>query len=374
MNTLFEQTQHMLRERKEKAESGKFNCIPLPYPHLRKWIPGLERGKYILLTSMQKIGKTKFTDYTFVYKTIEFILSHPEIKVKILYFSLEESAVTKMLEYESYLLNKLSSSAVSISELRSVDRPIDGKLLDLLETKRYRQYIDKFEEIVEFASIRDKNPTGIRKTCWDYAERHGTFNHIEVPVKDKITGEITGTKRVLDSVNPYTPEDPDEYRIVIIDNASNISPESGMTLMQSIEKVSKDVIELRNVLGYTIIFVQHQAQNKEGLDARRMNAMEPSADGLADSKKTVRDVDLMLGLYAPYKYNQKIYDGYDISILGDYFRSLSIIEDREYGAAGLRCPLFFDGMTSSFEELPPSNYGSELQQFYDLIRNRQQLL
>lgn len=368
--TLFEQTQSMLKIKKERAEKGIVNCIPLPYRNLRKWIPGIEQGKYILLTSMQKIGKTKFVDYTFVYKTIEFLLDHPEVSAKILYFSLEESATTKMLEYMSYLLNKLSSIPLSISALRSVDRPIDGKILDLLETEQYKTYIDKFEEVVDFASIRDKNPTGIRKTCWDYAEKHGTFNHVEVPVRDKITGEVTGTKRVLDALNPYTPDNSDEYRIVVIDNASNISPESGMTLMQAIEKVSKDIIELRNILGYTIIFVQHQAQNKEGLDARRMNAMEPSADGLADSKKTVRDVDLMLGLYSPYKYNQKIYDGYDIGILGDYFRSLSVVEDREYGAAGLRCPLFFDGMTSTFEELPPSNYVAELNQFYNLIRSR----
>ena len=44
-----------LVERKQRAESGKFNCIPFPFPRFRNLLPGIERGKYLIITANQKL-------------------------------------------------------------------------------------------------------------------------------------------------------------------------------------------------------------------------------------------------------------------------------------------------------------------------------
>lgn len=39
----------------------------------------------------------------------------------------------------------------------------------------------------------------------------------------------------------------------------------------------------------------------------------PSSDGLADCKTTTRDANLVLGLYSPFKYGLREYEGYDVT-------------------------------------------------------------
>jgi len=74
-----------LEQRRDRILQGKYNCIPLPFPRFRNTFPGVEQGKYIIITANQKIGKSKFADKMFVYDSIFFMKEHPEFKAKILY-------------------------------------------------------------------------------------------------------------------------------------------------------------------------------------------------------------------------------------------------------------------------------------------------
>lgn len=150
-----------LRERKERAESGKYNCIPWPFPRFRELLPGTEMGKFIIVTANQKVCKTKFCDFVFVYETIFFLMAHPEVKVKMFYFCLEEGARKKFIEFQCHLLYRLDGIIISPTELASTDKdkPVPDKILDLLESDRYQTYIKKFEEVVEYVD-NEKNPTG----------------------------------------------------------------------------------------------------------------------------------------------------------------------------------------------------------------------
>ena len=65
---------------------------------------------------------------------------------------------------------------------------------------------------------------------------------------------------------------------------------------------------------------------------------------------------------------KKEYRNYDISKLEDYSRFLEVLEDRDYGANGFVCPLFFDGATSTFKELPLSTDTTRLNKYYQLIQ------
>ena len=183
---------------------------------------------------------------------------------------------------------------------------------------------------------------------------------------------MTGEKEIktkLDPDKPYSPNDEDEYRIIVIDNAANLTTESGMNMRETIDKMSKYCITLRNQLQYIVVLVQHQSLAGESIDAMKIDALKPSAANLGDAKTVVRDIDMLIGLYSPFKFNKREYFGYDISKLRGYSRFMEIIDDRNYGANNNICPLFFNGASSYWAELPLPNNTSEMNAVYSHIES-----
>lgn len=359
------QTENQLR--RERILEGKYNCLPFPFPRFRKVYPGVEQGKFLCVTANQKVGKSKLADYLFIYEPLFNMIDHNGPKVKVLYLSLEMSAKEKYNEFLCHLLSRLDKVHISTRELRSVDRPCDPHILELLESERYQKYIQAYEEMVIFNDT-DKNPTGIRKFYRNYALEHGHYNYITTMVPNEITGDME-EKKMLDPINPYTQDDPEEYRFIILDNAANIEPEKNYNDKKTaIEKASKDGIVAKKQLNYIFVFIQHQAQSQEGVENIKLGRMRPTADGLGDAKTTSRDLNCLMGLYNPAKFleetKQNVYKGYDISRLKNYCRFFEVIEDRDYGAGGCFVGLFFDGATSTFKELPLPDDKENLEKFY----------
>lgn len=363
----FQEVMGYLKERKERVENGLFNCIPFPFLRFRNWFPGIEKERFIVVTANQKVGKSKLCDYLFIYEPLFFILEHPEIRIKVLYFTLEMSPKEKYNEFLCHLLFRLDGIEISPTDLKSTVHPIDEKILQLLETEKYQKYIKAFENMVTYID-EQRNPTGINKYCRDYALSHGHLNFTKKVIKDKLTNEEKEIE-VIDSLNPYTPDDPEEYMIAIVDNASNLTNESGMKKMETIDKLSKYGITLRNQLKFVFVLIQHQAQAQEGIENQKLNKLKPSSDGLADCKTTTRDANMVIGLYSPFKYGLKEYEGYDITKFRNHIRFMEVIEDRDYGSNGQICPLFFNGAVSTFNELPRPEDKEGLQKVYRYIES-----
>ena len=115
----------------------------------------------------------------------------------------------------------------------------------------------------------------------------------QVIIKD----EITGQPRTIQVKDYYVPST-DEYRIVVYDHVSLISVEKGMTLLRdSMKKMfSRDMMELRNVYGYTNVPLQQQNLQQEGIDNYKLAQLKPSATGLETYKDSSKDVDMMIGI------------------------------------------------------------------------------
>ena len=367
----FENVLNNLKLRKQRAENGLYNCIPLSFPRFKMLLPGTEMAKFIVVTASQKIGKSKLSDFMYVYEPLFFMMEHPELRVKVQYFTLEISPMEKYNEFLCHLLYRLDGIEIDTKRLKSVDKdnPVDSHIFELLQSDKYRPYIEKFEEMVEY--IGDiRNPTGINKKCREYALNNGHLNFKTITVKDELG--IESERQVIDEMNPYTPDDLEEYRIVIVDNANNLSSESGLDKMKTIEKLAKYGITLRDQLKYIFVLIQHQAQSQEGIENQKLNRLKPSSDGLADCKTTTRDANLVIGLYSPFKYGIREYEGYDITKLRNNVRFMEVIEDRDYGANGQVCPLYFDGATSFFSELPRANDKEGMDKVYSFVSARQQ--
>lgn len=341
-----------LYTKRENILSGNINCIPLEFERLSEYYYGLEEVGYNIYTASQKVGKSKLVDEMCVYHPFFYSLEHPEqLSVKVLYFSLEMSKKRKLYEFLSHLLYKLDDIRISPKDLQSTRTACPKEILDLLQTEKYQFYINKFKETVEYVTTI-KNPTGIYKYCKEFAKNRGHWVTKKGKVKNSL-GEI-----VDGEVNDYFVKDvPHQYWIVVIDNFTNLTLESGNNKLTNIEKMSKYCIELRDDYLFNMNVVQHQSQAQEGIENRKLNQIEPSSDGLGDCKMTTRDIECLWGLFNPFKYGIKKYpevDGYDITILKDHVRFLKLLEGRD-GGMGVSIGLFFDGATSTWKELPPAN-------------------
>lgn len=363
---LFDRALEKLTLRRQRVLDGEINCIPLPFPRLRVWLPGTERRRYTIITANQKVGKSKLADYMLVYEPFFYAIEHPtQLRLKILYFTLEMGKEEKFYEFLCHLLFRLDKIRISPTDLKSTsaERIVPQRILDLLQSDRYKDYIDKFRDIVTYIDS-ERNPTGINKYCRNFALNRGKFHFKQVKVKDEVGLEVD-----RDIVDFYEPDDSGEYVHIILDNFSNLLSESGMNKMQTIEKMSKYFITQRDQFDFNIAAIQHQAQAQEGIENQKMGKMMPSSDGLADCKTTTRDANLVIGLYSPFKYGLREHEGYDVTKFKNNIRFLQIIEDRDNGAGGQVCPLFFDGAVSMFSELPLPSNKSEIEACLRYIEN-----
>lgn len=355
-----------LEERRERILEGEVNCIPSPFKRFRNDFSGIEQGCLITITSFTKGGKSQFASYTFIYEPLMFCyFTKANVDLKVIYFALEETPERIMQRFISWLLFRYSKGKIRVSpkELRSTSTALSEEVLETLRIEEIQDILKYFEEHVIFPQ-ESANPTGIYKYCKSYAEEHGKVYTKLGKYKDEL-GNIQETQ-VFDR---YEQDNPNEYRLIIVDTVNLLDTERGLTLKQSIDKLSEyEAKYLRNRYNYTIVNIQQQAFDQEGNEAFKLGKLRPSVAGLGDSKYTSRDSDIVLGLFSPYRFSLREYEGYDISQFRDNIRFLEVCVNRNGEMGGL-CPLFFDGAVCQFEELPRPESKGEIAKVYDYLKH-----
>lgn len=361
-----------LEKRRKNSISGGVNCIPFPFQRFRSEVPGIEQGQYVIITANEKTGKSQCASYIYLYNVLEYAFCNPQkCSVHIVYFPFEES-IQKIIErYMVFLLWHLDGIHMSPSDLRSTtpDYPVDKKVLDLLQTDKYKKRLEFFEQCVEF-DTENTNPTGILRKCEAYAKSVGKCNIRKIP-------SANDPNKIIDVFDSYEQDDPNHYKILILDHVGLVDKEQGFKTKDAIDKVSEYMVKyLRNRYNYTCVVIQQQAAEVQGLEAIKMKKMVPSTGSLGDTKYTARDANLVLGLFDPSKFGLPTWLSYKIQPpdgigLQNYARFLYVLANRD-GEMGGVCPLFFDGAVCDFVELPlPSS--PEINRYYDEAKKRKEM-
>ena len=103
--SLFDRVHKSIVDRRQRLLDGKINCIPWGFPRFEDESPGIEQGKYYLVTANSKVGKTQIADWAFMLNPIQQIIDNGlNIKLKIFYFTLEMSKEQKMLSAFSHII------------------------------------------------------------------------------------------------------------------------------------------------------------------------------------------------------------------------------------------------------------------------------
>jgi len=158
---LFDRVCNNIKNRRERILTGKINAIPWNLPRFEEYSPGIEKGKYYIITGQTKSAKSQITDHLFVYNAFRQIKENNlPIKLVIKYFSLEMSKEEKILQFLCNLLFTKSGMKIIISptNLRSTRKAVDEAILKYIQDEK--EYIDSFLECVEFID-NIRNPFGI---------------------------------------------------------------------------------------------------------------------------------------------------------------------------------------------------------------------
>ena len=343
MLSIFDRVLDQIEENRHKKD----NCIPFSekLPRFSRFVSGIEKKKYYLISGASGSGKSQFVDEFFVFNPLEFVLENEtNVKVKILYYSFELDADTKVKQWIRRRLYNKYGLIVDAQTIDSVGyyRPSDAVMMAIKETREF------FEKAGEHIKMIDTPKTAKEILA-------------EIHEFAKTNGKIHETNGEFDY---YEPSEKDQYVIVIVDHYSLLKVPNN-NIKASIEELSQGFVDIRNKYGYTLVPLQQQSAESENIEHFKLSKLEPSKQGLAESKLTYNDCDLALGLFCPYKHELKSYRSYNIGELGDNFRNLSVFKHR-YGVPHLNTGLYFDGCVGYFKELPKGKEMTSIQ--YDLAK------
>lgn len=362
--SVLKSTMELIETQKKNIEEGKINGIPFAIPEVRKDLPCITQGSFVGLTAGSKGAKTQLMNNLIIFNSILYAYEHSDLlRVKMLFFGLEESPEDIFMRFISYLIYVKSGYKIRVDHniLISIDKAhlLSDKVLSMIKSDEIQDILKFYDKCVIFYD--ETNSVGIDKAVNTYARTHGTIENVAY------AEDSNGKKIPIRQV--YHPNDPDEYVFVIIDHISLISPtKDEFNLTSAINNMSHYCVKYKNLYKYIPVFVQQQAaQETQGLQARISGNVRSSKAGLSDSKSTGNDFTLLIGLTNPYAMEIDNYMGYDITRLKGYFRLFEIIFNRHGQSNGLY-PLFFDGAVNYFQTLPrPEDY-KRMNKVYENIK------
>lgn len=331
----------------QAVEDVKDNILPLSFRRFKRSFPGIQRGTYHLVTAYSNGGKSQFTCAYFLFEPIlEAFYSNGRIKVNVIAFPLEETQEDIMMRFISYLLYRNLGKICPKSVLKGTnpDVKMDEETRRYLETRDFQLFLRYFESCMYFSSADSME--GIEYDIERYASMHGIINYEEREETDEVTGVITTTK-IPES---YSITDYKKYVIVWLDHISLITPSKGESLKGSMDRLSKYLKKkVANFYKFIPVVVQQQSGENETQEAVKSKRTRPTRSGLADTKYTYRDADVVMGVYSPAVHDIPQYNGYDIKKYRDNIRFLSIEKNRD-GEVGNTIGLIFCGAMAFFKE------------------------
>lgn len=348
-----------LKALKLRRESGKFNLIPF-YEHLPRFseqVPGFIPGVMYKILSQSGIGKTKLVKFLTIIMPFYYFKVFGE-KFHTIYFALEESEnefIDSLIVMLLKIKYNIRTDTLALSSYYK--HALSDELLVKIEACS-----KDVQDILNHVTIIDNvyNPTGCYKACREISKLKGTHIYRNVEINGK-------TEKIY---SHYKANDPEERILVVADHVGLMTPESGKSLHQTMSMWSMDYCkkQISKHWGWIVVNVQQLMAAGEDVEHFKNNKLEPSLDKAADNKIVIRDDYVVLGLFAPVRYEITKHLGYDVTKLLDNYRCLSVLKNR-LGRPGLKIGLYFDGATNEFSELPLPDSLSMPKVYQDILDN-----
>ena len=342
-----------LKNEVQAGLDGRNNGIPMGFDRLNRFI-GIRKSMYFLVGGLTGSGKTSFIDDAFVLNPVDWYLSQkdPQIKLKIIYRSMERSRTYKLAKWVSRKIFIDHGTIIPVTKLLGWTDKMSHDEHDLF--LMYEDYMNMVEDTVTIID-GPENAVGIAKELKAHALKNG---HIEQ----------------IDEYNKrYIPDDENTVTIVVIDHIGLLKTTKDQTTKKdTIDKMSDELRYARDFYGYTPVVVSQFNRSISNITRLKNGDVEPQLEDFAESSQTQNDADVVLALFDPLRYKVLDTSGYDLNKLKDqygakYYRSLRLIKN-SYGEDDVRIGLGFMGQVGMFKELPRQKEMTD--DIYDSVINK----
>lgn len=331
-----------LKHRIQEGLNGHYEGLDNGFNRINKYIFGVQRKCITTIGGGSGSGKTTLVDFMLFNA-----LSHADrynIPVEVFYYSYEIDNITKRCNilsswiYKKYgiiippeKIKGLGSNRLTEEELKIIDEEI--------------KYVDYLFSRIRFR-YKSRTPEQMFEELSKYAEDNGTYSI----VNKNIDGKIIAYK------DKYLPNNPKQYRIIIIDHVALIDTSSSEDSVKlTLDKWSQYAIKLRNTYGYTIFNIQQFNDGLSSVDRQKFKGVDlsPSQQDFKDSRNLYQDSDIVLGLMNPYKMDMKECLRLSVAPFKGRLLMFKIIKNR-LSKDNIAVSLYFKPEAGTFEELPKS--------------------
>lgn len=317
------------------------------FPKLMSLIPGIQPESIFTIAGATGSGKSSFTNSMFIYNAFEdykFRKARGEdISLDILVWSMEISAEALIAKGICRQVFKEFGKLVDTNYILSKGKNrISQEIYDLV--LKTRVYFEELESVLQIFTTA--NPTGIHKTL-----KQHMLNSGKEFFKDK---EITegGQPKVVKVFDKYVPNKPNHFVIGIQDHVALQKKEGNLTSPKElIDQLMSYIIEDKIRYALIDVIVQQVNRNLEQFERLKDNAIDLQLSDLRDSSDSAHGSDYVLGITNPFMFEKHQYRSYNTERLGDRFRSLKIIKNRD-GEPNVICGMAYLGEASVWRELP----------------------
>lgn len=348
----------------KKGQEGRNRGLPMGegLDAIARAIDGIQKAMMYVVASAPKVGKSTFVNYGFVISPYLYLLKNPHIKVKWIYYSWEMDRVTMEFDfvchflYSDYGIVRIdlppgvtcegeTSVDVNSALLRGQKQDDKGNTIlvpDYLFEKIKIVYSDRIiplfgeysqegirisEGYIDFID-KGENPTGIFKDTLSFASKRGNFIY-----QDYIDKENKESRKIVG----YTPNDPDEYIIIILDTIRKVRRERGLTAKETVDKTIEYITELRNLLKYTFVPIVHLNRNMSDIERLKFmgDLIYPQPEAIKDTGNLSEEATHVFTLFNPNdeRYNLHKHFGLEIkdakrNELYPALRTVHLVESR----------------------------------------------
>jgi len=311
----------------ENGRLGRNHGLSIGLPKLEEITGGLTKSTFTLLFASSGVGKSSCALYSYVYIPLKEHLE--DNKIKIVFFALEMKEsfiIAKLLStylYDTYHIRISAKQILSIGK----DYTLPDDIYEYVQLGY--EWLEKvYKKLIIFdgAHTSDKVISEIMQIL----KEEGTFEN-----------------------DTYTPNNPEQTILAIIDHAGLLVPSNGRNKKGEIDDCANKLVVVRNKTDLSVLFIMQSNRSVANMDRKKNEAfMEPMVEDIKETGTPSEASELILAVYNPQVDKRSSYRGYQVKEMGYRFRSILVLKSR-YGENQVADCCFFDGMTNKWVELPP---------------------
>lgn len=326
-----------------RGRQGLNTGLPHGFERLTEYIPNIQQGTYYSVGGEAGSSKTSIVDNMFVLNPVDWYLDNidnTDVKLEIDIWSFEISVGNKIAKFAARKIFTEFGILVDINLLLSKGKNrINDELYNYCIS--LKDHLDKLYDIINIIDV-PMNPTGIRKHYNEYFDKHGRY------------------EKVTEYRKKYIPNNPNLHKIAIFDHIALAKGETGyMDNKSKIDKISEDLVQQRNIHNLSSVVVNQfnrslaiaERQMKTNNKASSAEILRPQQSDWKDSNNVAQDANIMIGIFSPNRYELPVFDDYNVARLGDRFRSINIVKNRDSNT-DVSLGLAYLGEIGLFKELP----------------------